>query len=706
MTIPSYEGFYLEKQEVAMNNYLSQPKGTTSKLINKQIIARMFGYKHSDVIFATLGSVITGSALIYEPTSQNVYYTPTGAEGSITSISVTDQGLDLDTDKGSYLCSQANNVDSLRKDLSTPQGLNYVGKVDSLTALRNMEPIVAGQQILLRGLETGSIYGAGTYVYDATASDVDDDAYLIVITTGGKVWKRLYTEHGFIYPEDVGTATDDWSSVITQTMTRSILENKQLRFKQNKTYTTTLPITVPTAFIDAFGVIDFNSATIQMNHVSAPCFVPEDGSTGIKNVAFVNGTISGIGSVDSLWNDTQYNNGLTLGDHSVVNNMIIKNIGNDAVSIPGSYVNVGSYYCDNIRDNALAAYGKYITVNSIVVGHCAGDAVLLKSANTTIHSFQADKAGVPGSNPESGFWAGGGIIFGSQDDVGDSLGTHNYIGSVHITQYGALGIGMNGTDCHVGYADVGSSFYTNETETAVHGNKVYALLMHGDRNSIDTFVAGTSPFGVGFTHGEGHRVGSIKLASVAFQQYYATANINNLVVNSMTFGTGSISNNNNSNFLQATNTYIGLLAVTDTNVATGITGHIVNSSSLTIGRMVLNCAAASAGGTYIEIRSTTNINNLEVNDCGGLALWVRNAGKVPNMAKLSNLAAATRPLYQIERTAILTNWQVTNRSASGGQPTFYNASTAIVGMFAGYSGTKPLNQGSATLDLTVFNYFN
>lgn len=584
-------------------------------------------------------------------------------------------------------------------------GLKYIGRAASLTELRLIEPTDPSQTISLRGLTAGSIIGAGQFSYVPSNSQ-PDDGYHVVVTAGGKRWVREGFHSGFVTPEDIGYATDDWSTIISQAMSFAVASGKRFCLSAGKTYHTKSGILVPQAFIDAGYVIDFNGATIQMDYVNESCFKDAAGTFGLKNISYVNGTISGIGSVDSRWNTTQYNNGLNMGDYSAMNNMRIKNIGNDAVSVPGSYVTIGSYYCTNIRDNAIASYGKYTTVQSIVVGHCAGDAVLFKSGNMTIQSFQADKAGVPGADPEPGFWAGGGIIFGSQDDVGDSLGTHNYIGYVRIRQYGALGIGMNGTDCHVGFADVGSSFYTGANEASVHGGKVFALLMHGQRNSIETFEAGDSPYGVGFTYGDGHRIGSIRIGLTKYQQFYATTNVTNLVVESMTFANGPMESTANANFLQARNSNIKHLRVNDADVAVGATGNIINSDTLSIGEFELVCKAGGRGGTYTDFRAVKIIDRFVATDCPGLALWIKPTCQAyPVHARMTNVATATRPIYQIERSAVLCGWYVQDLSGgNGGQPTFYKSgATAVVGKCAGYYGAAPLGQGGATVDFTSYN---
>lgn len=584
-------------------------------------------------------------------------------------------------------------------------GLRFIGRVPSIAALRRVEPQDDMQPIALRGQTEGSTLGAGTYTY-AAASTEPDNGYSVIVTDGGKRWVRQDARQGYITPEDVGSATSDWSDTITQAMSLAAGTGRRFAMYPGKTYHIAKPITVPDVFIQQYGVIDFNGATVQMDYITASCFKPESGALAIPNVSYVNGTISGIGSVDSRWNTTQYNNGLNMGDRSAMHNMRILSIGNDAVSIPGSYVNIGAYYCDNIRDNAIAAYGRFIVVNSITVGHCAGDAVLYKSYDMTIHSFQADKAGVPGADPEPGFWAGGGVIFGSQDDVGDNLGTNNYMGYARIRQYGALGIGMNGTDCHVGFASVGSSFYTGKYEANVHGGKVYALLMHGQRNSIGSFESGDSPWGVGFTNGDGHRVGSIRVGNTTYQQFYATNNITNLVVDSMTFANGPVAATADGNFLQARNSNIRLLRVNDADVAVGATGTIINSATLSIGEFEIYCKAGGRGGSYTEFRNVRSVGTFACTECPGLGLWIRGTSAAyPTKANLSNVATSTRPIFQIERSAVLTGWTVNDLSSgNGGQPTFFKAgSSDVVGKVVGYYGAAPLGQGGATVDFTTYN---
>lgn len=77
--------------------------------------------------------------------------------------------------------------------LSASDGEKYLGVATTITALRSIEPTVAGQRIWLREYASGTRKGSGYFVYDSTDTSSADDSGYIIVTTGGKRWKRAKT---------------------------------------------------------------------------------------------------------------------------------------------------------------------------------------------------------------------------------------------------------------------------------------------------------------------------------------------------------------------------------------------------------------------------------------------------------------------------------------------------------------------------------
>lgn len=72
-----------------MNPQFAQPKGSTSKETNKDSIARKFGCKKSEVVYAKSGQSLSGYKVIYDKVSQRAYALPSNI-GTVTVTSLVD----------------------------------------------------------------------------------------------------------------------------------------------------------------------------------------------------------------------------------------------------------------------------------------------------------------------------------------------------------------------------------------------------------------------------------------------------------------------------------------------------------------------------------------------------------------------------------------------------------------------------------------
>lgn len=73
-----------------MKPQFSQPKGSVSKETNKDSIARKFGCKKSEVLYAKPGSTLTGYKVIYDKVTQRSYALPSNLPAVATITSLTD----------------------------------------------------------------------------------------------------------------------------------------------------------------------------------------------------------------------------------------------------------------------------------------------------------------------------------------------------------------------------------------------------------------------------------------------------------------------------------------------------------------------------------------------------------------------------------------------------------------------------------------
>ncbi|MGF7488515.1 hypothetical protein ACQY0A_10800, partial [Pasteurella bettyae] len=80
------------------------------------------------------------------------------------------------------------------------------GQVESITALREFEPVRDRQMVYVKGYYANSTKGGGYFVTDLTDTASADNGGTVIVTTRGKRWKRIYYE---ITPFDFG-AKSGW----------------------------------------------------------------------------------------------------------------------------------------------------------------------------------------------------------------------------------------------------------------------------------------------------------------------------------------------------------------------------------------------------------------------------------------------------------------------------------------------------------------
>ena len=77
-----------------MNEMFSQGgKGSTGILTNKQSIARHFGVKQSEVVYFSVGAVLSGYKVIYDKESQRAYSLPADIGSGVTAVSLSPAGV-------------------------------------------------------------------------------------------------------------------------------------------------------------------------------------------------------------------------------------------------------------------------------------------------------------------------------------------------------------------------------------------------------------------------------------------------------------------------------------------------------------------------------------------------------------------------------------------------------------------------------------
>lgn len=83
-----------KNKEVCMNELFSQGgKGSTGILTNKQAVARHFGVKQSEVVYFSVGALLTGYKVIYDKVSQRAYSLPADIGSGVTAVSLNSAGV-------------------------------------------------------------------------------------------------------------------------------------------------------------------------------------------------------------------------------------------------------------------------------------------------------------------------------------------------------------------------------------------------------------------------------------------------------------------------------------------------------------------------------------------------------------------------------------------------------------------------------------
>ncbi|HFQ9608913.1 TPA: phage tailspike protein [Escherichia coli] len=113
--------------------------------------------------------------------------------------------------------------DQLKVSLSGEDGLKYIGTCPDIAMLRTIEPERDQQKIFVDFHTTGmkptvsGDTGGGLFVADFTDSTSADDNGMVIVTAGGKRWKRDLQGKGYVTPRMFGAWMDapyiDWSTI-------------------------------------------------------------------------------------------------------------------------------------------------------------------------------------------------------------------------------------------------------------------------------------------------------------------------------------------------------------------------------------------------------------------------------------------------------------------------------------------------------------
>ncbi|AGV99351.1 hypothetical protein PhAPEC5_67 [Escherichia phage vB_EcoP_PhAPEC5] len=258
-----------------MNELFSQGgKGSTGILTNKQAIARKFGVKQNEVVYFSVGALLSGYKVIYDKTTQLAYSLPADIDSGVTAVSLSTSGIlvhsagsvDLgalavtreeyvtlpDTFATGVTVNAKNElvvftdgkyrwdgalpkevpagttpsstggidlgawvsvgVDALRSDLNKPNGLSYIGTASSVSELSSLSGSI-GDSIILDSYVSGFNLGGGIMVAVSEDTTIDN---IVTFLGSGVVWKRKFF-NGTVDVYDAGyTGTGDIAPFINK----------------------------------------------------------------------------------------------------------------------------------------------------------------------------------------------------------------------------------------------------------------------------------------------------------------------------------------------------------------------------------------------------------------------------------------------------------------------------------------------------------
>lgn len=127
-----------------MNELFSQGgKGSTGILTNKQAVARHFGVKQSEVVYFSVGALLTGYKVIYDKATQRAYSLPADIGSGVTAVSLSPAGV---------LVHSAGNVDLGALAVAREEYVTLPGSFDTGVTVNTKNELV--------------VYTAGKYRWD------------------------------------------------------------------------------------------------------------------------------------------------------------------------------------------------------------------------------------------------------------------------------------------------------------------------------------------------------------------------------------------------------------------------------------------------------------------------------------------------------------------------------------------------------------
>ena len=316
-----------------MNEMFSQGgKGSTGILTNKQAVARHFGVKQSEVVYFSVGALLTGYKVIYDKVSQRAYSLPADIGSGVTAVSLSPAGV---------LVHSAGNVDLGALAVAREEYVTLPGSFTTGVTVNTKNELV--------------VFTDGKYRWDGVLPKEvpSGSSPLSSGGTGDGAWIVIRDAHSVIYKD---TTVGDYLSVVNPQKTEAGFENNSSDTNASvltDSINTTDVILVPSYYnLSGVGFSLYRSDRTSMKTISKTgnsthSFVNQDKTVQVRDAVI---------AVDPVWFDgrwpqqTSFEKLAILGDRESPNEC-------------GLFLFQGSGY--RVRDTTFSG-----CKNSILIGDC------------------------------------------------------------------------------------------------------------------------------------------------------------------------------------------------------------------------------------------------------------------------------------------------------------------------------------------------
>lgn len=190
-----------------MKTQFNQPQGSTAIEVNRQTLARIWGYPIRSTIYLNTYTNVTGSSIIFEPDTGTMWYTGT-AQGTPVSWVVNSKSLTLNTNQGVFTCWPAI---ALSRDITseTQSIRSFTERADDIPSILDWDSDSSNDDSsrIIRAIADGirTLYVPSTRTFNIGEIDINTNMLIYgngisgYRQVGGKFVVAADAEYGFAF---------------------------------------------------------------------------------------------------------------------------------------------------------------------------------------------------------------------------------------------------------------------------------------------------------------------------------------------------------------------------------------------------------------------------------------------------------------------------------------------------------------------------